>query len=242
MNLGLNGKVALVTGAAGGIGAAVVRGLVQAGARVGALDVTVSEWPESQDQVLPLACDVTRADQVKQAVDQLVDHFSAVDLLVECAGIFRDKVLWKLTDEDWDQVVDVNLSGSFHVLREVVPYFRERGGGAVVLVSSINGIRGKFGQANYAASKAGLIALAKTAALELGAFGVRVNVVAPGFVETAMTATLSEEVRGKALLSSPLGRLAQPQDIADPILFLCSPLARHVTGAVLPVDGGQGVG
>jgi len=148
-------------------------------------------------------------------------------------------VIWKLDDEAWQRVIDVNLTGSFRVVRAAVPVLRRRGGGAIVLVASVNGLRGKFGQSNYAASKAGVIALAKSVAHEAGAFGVRINAVAPGLVRTAMTESLPSPFFEEALRDTPLQRVGEPEDVADVILFLCSPLSRHVTGAVVRVDGGQ---
>jgi NAD(P)-dependent dehydrogenase (short-subunit alcohol dehydrogenase family) len=148
-------------------------------------------------------------------------------------------MLWKLHVEDWNAVLRVNLSGAWFLLRAMVPHMRAAGDGSVVLVGSINGARGKIGQSAYAASKAGVVGLAKSAARELGHFGVRVNVVAPGFVETPMTAPLADEFRAKAIAETSLGRVAHPDDVVGAILFLLSQSARHVTGHVLNVDGGQ---
>ena len=163
----------------------------------------------------------------------------APDVLVHAAGITRDHVLWKLADEEWTEVLRTNLDSAFWLLRAAVPAMRARERGAVVFLSSINGERGKVGQANYAASKAGLIGLARTAARELGPSNIRVNVVAPGLVRTAMSAHLPAEALERALGEAVLGRLAEPDDVARAVLFLCSDLARHVTGQVLRVDGGQ---
>jgi len=139
-------------------------------------------------------------------------------------------------------VLDVNLTGSFRVVRAAIPALRERGQGTIVLISSINGLRGKFGQSNYAASKAGVVALAKSVAHEAGAFGIRVNAIAPGLVRTTMTADLPSPMFEEARRETPLQRVAEPEDVADVILFLCSPLSRHMTGTVLRVDGGQCTG
>jgi acetoacetyl-CoA reductase/3-oxoacyl-[acyl-carrier protein] reductase len=158
---------------------------------------------------------------------------------VHSAGVTRDAVLWKLPPSDWDLVLRVNLTGAFHLLRALAPFLREAGHGSVVLVGSINGLRGKAGQAAYAASKAGLVGLAKTSARELGARGVRVNVVAPGLADTPMIASLAPEWRDRARGESALGRIAAPEDVASAIVFLLSDAARHVTGQVLNVDGGQ---
>jgi NAD(P)-dependent dehydrogenase (short-subunit alcohol dehydrogenase family) len=165
-----------------------------------------------------------------------------LDVVVHCAGITRDAVVAKMSDADWHEVIATNLDSAFYLLRSVAPALRQAGGGAVVLVSSINAERGKVGQANYAASKAGMNALAMTAARELGRFGIRVNVVAPGWIDTPMTAAVPEEYRQRALDETVVGRLGQPEDVAGAVLFLCSDLGRHVTGQVLRVDGGQLIG
>jgi len=231
----LDGAVALVTGGAGGIGAAVVDALERAGAKVVSADLGHVAGKASDR----LRSDVADPEQVRALVDGLSRTHGGLDLVVHCAGITRDAVLWKLPDEDWDSVIRVNLSSAFHVLKACAPHLRRSKRGSVVLIASINGERGKFGQANYAASKAGLIGLARTAARELGRDGARVNVVAPGFIETEMTAALSSEQRERAISETVLGRPGQPEDVAGAVLFLCSDLARHVTGQVLRVDGGQ---
>jgi 3-oxoacyl-[acyl-carrier protein] reductase len=237
--LSLEGKVALVTGAAGGIGRAILAALRDAGAVAAGSDLP-GRPPSDGPALLP--CDLRHADEVRALAAGLEREHGRLDLLVHAAGITRDAVLWKMPDEAWDEVLETNLTSAFHLLKAFVPALRKRGGGSVVLVSSINGERGKFGQANYAASKAGLLALARTAAAELGAFGIRVNCVAPGFVTTPMTDALPAEARERALRESLLGRAGTPEDVAGAVLFLCSDLARHVTGQVLRVDGGQLLG
>jgi acetoacetyl-CoA reductase/3-oxoacyl-[acyl-carrier protein] reductase len=159
--------------------------------------------------------------------------------VVNNAGITDDAVIWKMSAEAWRRVIEVNLTGSFLVLRAAVPAMRRSGWGRIVQIASINGERGKAGQANYAASKAGLIALTKTAARELGPKGITVNAVAPGFIETPMTARLPDEVRRRAVDESALGRTGRPEDVAAVVVFLCSEAAGHITGQVIRVDGGQ---
>lgn len=234
--LALRGKRALVTGGSGAIGGAIVARLAEAGARVLSVDLPGREAPAG---AVAAAADVSDAEQVDALLSKVEREHGALDALVHCAGIARDATLGKLSAADWSQVLRVNLDSAFHLLHAGVPLLRRAEGAAVVFVASINGQRGKFGQANYVASKAGLIGLAKTAALELGRFGVRVNCVAPGWIETPMTAAVPDPFRQRALDETPLGRLGQPDDVARAVLFLCSDLSRHVTGQVLRVDGGQ---
>jgi 3-oxoacyl-[acyl-carrier protein] reductase len=234
----LEERVVLVTGGRSGIGAAIVSRLRAAGALAASLDVAgVTE--EADDRRLDLTGDVRDGAAVGRCVQEVEARFGGLDGLVQCAGITADAVLWKLTDAQWDDVLDVNLGGAFRVMRAVAPLLRARGGGSIVNVTSINGLRGKFGQSNYAASKAGLIGLTKTAARELGAFGVRVNAVAPGMVRTAMTASLAPEFVAKAVEESVLNRIAEPDDVADAVLFLLSDRARQITGTTVRVDAGQ---
>jgi len=221
----LAGQVVLVTGAAGGIGQAIVAAVRGAGGVAVGFDL---------DQG-----DVSRDEDVRKAVETTVERHGRLDCIVHAAGITRDQVLWKLAPEDWDQVLQVNLRSAFLLLRHGVPVMRRAGAGRFVLIGSINGSRGKFGQTAYAASKAGLIGLARSAARETGRFGIRVNVVEPGMVMTPMTKTLPQEVIAAAEQESLLGRLGEPEDIAASVLYLCGPGGKHITGQVLRVDGGQ---
>ncbi len=234
--LSLESRAAMVTGACGGIGSAVSSLLLEAGARVAGVDLPGTQ---STDGVEPLLCDVGRPDAVVELFREYRRRFDRLDVLVHCAGITRDAVLWKMDNAAWSEVLRVNLDSAFLLLKEAVPLMRAGQGGSIILVSSINAERGKFGQANYVASKAGLIGLARTAALESGRFGIRVNVIAPGMIETAMTANLPDELRTRATEESALGVVGQPDDVARAALFLASSLSRHVTGQVLRVDGGQ---
>jgi acetoacetyl-CoA reductase/3-oxoacyl-[acyl-carrier protein] reductase len=234
--LSLEGRTALVAGGSGGIGAATATLLAAAGARVFSVDQSGHVAPEGTEGI---ACDLSDPGAYAALFAELRGRTDTLDLLVHSAGITRDGVLWKMRDEDWSSVLEVNLGSAFRLLRGATPLLRARGGGSVVLISSINGERGKFGQANYAASKAGMIGLARSAARELGRFGVRVNVVAPGLVMTPMTASLGAEHVRAAVDETVLGHAAQPTDVANAVLFLCSDLARQVTGQVLRVDGGQ---
>jgi len=234
--LAQNGKVALVTGSGGGIGGAASALLVAAGATVYGADLPGRPAPDGARYV---PCDVGDRTAVRELVAGIGKDSGHLDVLVHAAGIVRDGVLWKMTDDDWADVLRVNLDAAFWLLRATAPLMRTGGGGSVVLVTSINGERGKFGQANYTAAKAGLIGLGRTAARELGRFGVRVNLVAPGWIETEMTAGLPDAARAKAVEETALGRPGRPEDVAAAILFLVSDMSRHVTGQVLRVDGGQ---
>lgn len=238
LSIDLSGSVAWVTGGASGIGRATVETLAEAGARVVSLDVAHGE-AEEDGRILRLALDVRDAAAVQAVAADLGRRGLDPDILVNGAGITRDAVVWKLSDEAWDAVIDVNLSGAFRMTRAVAPIMRRRRAGAIVNVASINALRGKFGQANYAASKGGLIAFTRTVARELARFHVRVNAIAPGFIETPMTRALPADVRTQAESEILLGRLGRPEDVAHAVLFLVSPLASHITGHVLVVDGGQ---
>jgi acetoacetyl-CoA reductase/3-oxoacyl-[acyl-carrier protein] reductase len=237
--LGLNDRVAVVAGGAGAIGAAIAARLAEAGARVYSLD---RPGQRGAGQVTALECDVSHPDEVTAALARVDADAGRLDILVHAAGIVRDARLWKLSDEDWRGVLSTNLDSAFYLLRASVPLMRRGSGGAVVFVSSINGERGKIGQSAYAASKAGMNALARTAARELGGFGIRVNVVAPGWIDTPMTTGLPAEIRLRAQEETVLRRLGEPDDVARVVWFLASSLARHVTGQVLRVDGGQLIG
>ncbi len=234
-----SGMTAIVSGGGGGIGSAVVEMLLGEGASVFSIDLP-DETPPRGARHLP--CDLSRVDELQRLEAELRELCPRVDLLVHCAGITRDGALWKMTDADWQAVMRVNLDSAFWLLRFAAERMREQKSGAIVLVTSINGERGKIGQANYAASKAGLIALGRTAARELGKHGVRVNLVAPGLIDTRMTANLPEDVKARAVEESALKRIGRPAEVAQAVRFLCSEQSSLVTGQVLRVDGGQLIG
>lgn len=234
MNHDFSGKAAVVTGGARGIGRVIVEMLAAAGADVHVFDREAS--PAALPRVAHHAVDIASSAAVDAAVAALPE---SATLLVNNAGITRDKTLWKMTDDEWRSVLDVNLTGAFHLIRALAPGMRAAGFGRVVNITSINGLRGKFGQANYAASKAALIGLTKTAARELGPKGITVNAVAPGMVLTEMARALPQESLDKALAETAMGRLAEPADVASAVLFLLSDAARMITGEVIRVDAGQ---
>jgi 3-oxoacyl-[acyl-carrier protein] reductase len=249
MDLGLGGRAALVTGGRSGIGAAVVEALAREGCDVAVVDRVrdgmalgvVERVTAAGRRGIAIAADVQRFDAAEAAVREAAAAFGRLDVVVTSAGVTADAVSWKMTEQQWDTVLDVNLKGSFAIARAAAPFLRGNQWGRLVLIGSINGRRGRFGQANYAASKAGVVGLGKTLARELGRFGVTVNVVAPGMVATPMTAVLPADALQRAEEEAVLGRIAEPRDIADAVVFLCSDRARHITGTVVPVDGGQDI-
>lgn len=247
MNLGLDGKGALVTGASRGIGRAIAFGLAREGAHVAVSyhrhDAQAAEVVTRIEalgrKALAIRGDVSSHADAQDAVRRTVDALGRLDILVCNAGITWDGLIWKMSEEQWDRVIAVNLKGCFNFNRAAARVFKDQKYGKIVNISSINGLRGKAGQANYAASKAGEIALSKTLARELGKFNVNVNVVAPGMVLTEMADKLPPEVKNRALSETVLGRFATPEEVAHLVIFLCSDLARHITGEVIKIDGGQ---
>ncbi len=231
--LSFEGRAAIVTGGARGIGLAITQALLRHGAKVHVFDVAPGEGADAYQFH---KVDIADSASVSQAFAQIPDQ---ITLLVNNAGITRDRSILKMTDEEWQSVLSVNLTGAFYLARAVAPSMRDAGYGRIVNITSINGIRGKFGQANYCSSKAGLIGLTKTLARELGPKGVTVNAVAPGMVMTEMALALPEEILAKARNESVLPELAKPEDIANAVLFLLSDAARMITGEVIRVDAGQ---
>lgn len=233
MKLDLSHQRAIVTGGARGIGRAISDALAAAGAEVHALDIGKAD---DDSNIIFHEVNITDAPAVGKVIDQIGGPIS---ILVNNAGITRDRTLMKMSEEEWGDVINVNLTGSFNMLRAVAPVMAAGEGGSIINITSINGIRGKIGQGNYASSKAGLIGLTKSAARELGRKGITVNAVAPGMVMTEMARALPQEILDRALSETALNQLAEPQDIANAVVFLASHAARFITGQVLNVDSGQ---
>jgi 3-oxoacyl-[acyl-carrier protein] reductase len=240
----LDGQVALVTGGSRGIGKEIADELARAGARV-AVVARDGERAAAAAAELPgeghagFSCDVADSDEVKATLTEVESRLGPVSILVNNAGITRDNILLRLKDEDWDQVLAVNLRGAFNLIRAVTRGMMKRRDGVIVNVSSVVGLMGNAGQVNYAASKAGLLGLTKSVARELASRGVRCNAVAPGYIATDMTSELSEEQTTALRSQIPLGRLGEPSDVAPLIRFLAGPGGRYITGQTIAVDGGM---
>jgi 3-oxoacyl-[acyl-carrier protein] reductase len=231
-------RIVLVTGGSKGIGYGIAARLAKAGHRVAA----TYRSGEVPADVLGVQCDVTDPPQIEAAFAQVESSLGTIEVLVANAGITRDTLLMRMSDEDWDHVIATNLSGAFRVARRAARPMVRAKFGRIVFISSVVGMMGSAGQVNYAASKSGLVGLARSLARELGSRGITANVVAPGFIETDMTAELGEDLIKKYAEQIPLGRFGSVDDIAGTIEFLTSDAASYITGAVIPVDGGLGMG
>jgi 3-oxoacyl-[acyl-carrier protein] reductase len=241
----LSGRTALVTGAAQGLGRCIAQTLAAVGAKVACIDInaeslatTVAAIREAGGTAEPLACDVTQSERVGEVVDQVVEKWGKLDILVNNAGVTRDNVLVRMKDEQWDLVININLRGTFLFTRAAARPMMKARGGRIINVASVSGLMGNPGQVNYSASKAGVIGLTRTVACELASRNITVNAVAPGFIATDMTAKLGEELLQEVRKQIPLGRLGEPQDVADAVLFLASDAASFITGHILTIDGG----
>jgi 3-oxoacyl-[acyl-carrier protein] reductase len=243
ISIDLTGKVAFVTGSTRGIGHAIASVLHRAGAKVAILGRDAGRASEVAaalgDGAAGFACDVADATQVADAIAAAEKALGPIDILVNNAGLTRDNLLMRLSEADWDDVLDANLKGAFFTTRAAIKGMMKRRSGRIINISSIVGLTGNKGQANYAASKAGLIGLTKSVAKEYASRGICVNCIAPGFIETDMTAALPEDARKVLLEGIALGRLGSPEDVASAVLYLASDLANYMTGQVLVVDGGM---
>jgi 3-oxoacyl-[acyl-carrier protein] reductase len=242
----LNNKVALVTGGARGIGRAISLALAREGADIALWDVNLAEAEKTCAQItslgrktIALQVDVTDFPAVEVALNKILDKLTKVDILVNNAGITKDNLILRLSDADWDAVLKVNLKGTFNCTKAVSrPMIKQRCG-RIINIASIIGIIGNAGQANYAASKAGIIALTKTSAKELAARNINVNAIAPGFIQTEMTAGLPDELKARMLSQIPLGRFGMPDDVANLCVFLAGSAADYITGQTIVIDGGM---
>lgn len=242
----LTGKVAVVTGSSRGIGRAIALELAAQGASIvinyhanaSAAEQVVTQIREQGAQALAVQADVSRAGEADKLVQAAVEAFGTVDILVANAGITRDNLFLRMTEEEWDAVLNTNLKGAFFSAKAVQRLFLKKRAGRIIFIGSVVGITGNVGQANYAAAKAGLIGFGRSLAKELGGRGITVNIVAPGFIQTDMTAALGQEIITKAKERIPLGRLGQPEDVAALVAFLASDAAGYITGQVIGVDGG----
>ena len=240
----LEGKTALITGAARGIGKSIALKFAQEGANIAFTDLEVN--PETEQEIAALgvkaksyASNAADFAQTEQVVAQVKEEFGSIDILVNNAGITKDGLMLRMTEQQWDAVIAVTLKSAFNFIHACVPIMMRQRGGSIINMASVVGVHGNAGQANYAASKAGLIALAKSIAQEMGPKGIRANAIAPGFIETAMTASLPDNVREEWKKKIPLRRGGQVEDIANTALYLASDLSSYVSGQVIQVDGGM---
>ncbi len=244
--MSLQGKIALVTGAAQGIGRAISRSLAREGADLALCDINLAgaqdvarELSHEGGRCLALQVDVSSPSEVKASAERVLGEWDRIDILINNAGITKDGLLVRMKDEDWDLVLDVNLKGAFHFTREALRPMMKQRWGRIINVASVVGAMGNVGQANYVASKAGLIGLTKATAREVASRAITVNAIAPGFIETDMTQRLSEEVRQGMLKQIPLGRFGLPEDVAGVVGFLASEASSYITGQVIHINGGM---
>lgn len=243
----LTGKTALITGAARGIGKAIALKFAEEGANIAFTDLKIDEnGEETRKEIeakgvkcMAYASNAANFEETAEVVNKIKGDFGSIDILVNNAGITKDGLMLRMTEQQWDAVIAVNLKSAFNFIHACTPIMMRQRKGSIINMASVVGVHGNAGQSNYAASKAGLIALAKSVAQEMGSRGIRANAIAPGFIETAMTAALSEDVRKEWMKAIPLRRGGQPEDIANVATFLASDLSSYVSGQVIQVDGGM---
>lgn len=243
----LTGKIALVTGAARGIGCEIAKLLAKNGATVlinycgseKKAQEVVEEITTQGGHAKAYQCDVSNFQDAENMVKQILEEYKKVDILVNNAGVTRDNLIMRMSEQEYDTVLDTNLKGAFHMIRHLSRSFLKQRSGRIINISSISGLIGNVGQANYAASKAGLIGMTKSIAREFAGRGICVNAIAPGFINTDMTQALTEETKSNLLEKIPMGRMGTAKDVANLVLFLCSDLSDYITGQVISVDGGM---
>ena len=245
----LKNKVALITGAGRGIGKEIAKTLASCGAFVivnynsspDAAEQTVKEIIKQGGMAAPVQCDVSDFDACGKMMEMIINNYGHLDILVNNAGITRDGLIMKMSEEDFDRVLDTNLKGAFHTIRHASRYFLKQKSGKIINISSVSGVMGNAGQANYSASKAGVIGLTKSVARELSSRGITCNAVAPGFIDTEMTAQMTDKAKEAVKTQIPLGRVGKVDDIAEVVTFLASEKASYITGQVISVDGGMSI-
>lgn len=242
----LSGRVAIVTGGAQGIGEAISMTMAKEGASIAVIDVNLEKAQATVENIKKLGveaeaykADVSNNAEVEAVVDKIVDRFKKIDILVNNAGVTRDNLLVRMTEQEWDLVIAINLKGTFNFTQKVGKVMMKQRLGTIINISSVIGLMGNAGQTNYAATKAGVIGITKSVAKELGRRNVRVNAICPGYIQSAMTDKLTDEVKEKMIAIIPAGKMGTPQDVANTALFLASDLASYVTGETIRVDGGM---
>ena len=246
MKFDLNDRIAIVTGASQGIGETIAVEMAKSGANVfclarnkNALDSTINKIISNGDKASAYSCDISDNEQFNNIVTDIFKEYGSIDILVNNAGITNDTLLMRMSDDQWDSVLNINLKGSFTCTRSVIKYMMKKKSGRIINITSIVGLTGNAGQTNYAASKAGLIGMTKSIAKEVASRGITANCVAPGWIETAMTEQLSDDVKNKFLSQIPTGKIGYPKDIANTVIFLASKEAEYITGQTITVDGGR---
>lgn len=242
----LTGKTALITGSGRGIGKAIACKLASFGANIVINDIASSTYADETAQelvkagtdVICLKGDVRNFEEIEKIMKNTLDKFGRIDILVNNAGITKDGLLMRMSDEDWDAVLEINLKGAFHMIKAAARPMMKQRAGSIINVASVVGVMGNAGQANYVSSKAGLIGLTKTVAREFASRGITCNAIAPGFIKSAMTDQLSDDVKADYFKQIPLGRFGEVEDVADAAAFLASDMAKYITGQVLHIDGG----
>ena len=246
MKFSLNNKIAIVTGASQGIGKIIAFELAKSGANVvclsrnkEALDIIVNKIVENGGQASSFACDITKPETFTQIVKEIIANYKKIDILINNAGVTNDSLLMRMSNEQWDNVININLKGAFNCTKAVMRYMMKNKSGRIINVTSIVGLTGNAGQANYAASKAGLIGMTKSIAKEVASRGITANCIAPGWIETSMTDALTDDVKNQFLSQIPVGRIGSAKDIANAAIFLASDEAEYITGQTITVDGGR---